>query len=76
MWWVDIFGVTEEAVMTVASLVCVGGGETAGIFFSDPLYSNNISSRETRMSLCSSSRETRMSSVSTGSSINPESCEV
>ena len=33
---------TEEAVMTVASLVCVGGGETAGIFFSDPLYSNNM----------------------------------
>ena len=36
MWWVDIIGVTEEAVMTVASLVCVGGGETVGIFFQIP----------------------------------------
>ena len=53
MWWVDIFGVTEEAVLMVASLVCVGGGETAGIFFSDPLLKPACSTVATFMALSS-----------------------
>ena len=39
--WI-LFGVTEEAVMTVASLICVGGVRSRGwiFLFRSPVYLN------------------------------------